>query len=75
MLHTSNTSTPFSFKGIDPVLRLRDLISYTGLSKSTIYRLIGEGLFPKGFKIGLKARAWSLNEVNAWLESRKQGGV
>ena len=69
----SNTST--SLPSDDRAIRLPEVSRITGRSKTMIYSDARKGLFPKGFKIGLKARAWSLNEINAWLESRKQGGV
>lgn len=72
MPNTSNTPAPLSPH--DRAIRLPEVIQITGRSKTMIYSDAQKGLFPKGFKIGLKARAWSLNEINAWLESRKQTG-
>ena len=72
----SNTSnTPIPLLPNDRAIRLPEVRRISGKSKSSIYEDARKGLFPKGFKIGLKARAWSLNEINVWLESRKQGGV
>lgn len=72
MPNTSNT--PTSLSPHDRAIRLPEVIQITGRSKTMIYSDAQKGLFPKGFKIGLKARAWSLNEINAWLESPKQTG-
>ena len=37
-------------------LRLPDVLSETGLGKTTIYHLIGEGQFPKPVKVLSRAR-------------------
>lgn len=43
----------------------------TGLSKSMMYLLIARGEFPKPRKISKRAVAWPLNELEAWMASRK----
>lgn len=59
----------------DRAVKLPELIQLTGKSKTSIYREIKDGRFPAGFSIGLRARAWSLNAINAWLEQCKQGAM
>ena len=49
------------------VLRLKDVIKRTGLSRSTLYSYIDEGTFPKPFKIGERAVGWYEHEIEAWL--------
>ena len=58
----------------DRAVKLPEVMALTSKSKTVIYADMRAGRFPKSFKIGLKASAWSLNEINAWLESRKQTG-
>lgn len=70
---TTKTTVPV-LMGTDRAIRLPEVISLTSKSKTVIYADMRAGRFPKSFKIGLKASAWSLNEINAWLESRKQTG-
>lgn len=55
--------------------RLPEVIQLTGRSKTMIYADIREGLFPAGFLIGKRARAWMLSDVMEWLESKQNGGV
>lgn len=52
------------------ILRLPAVIEYTGLSRSSIYRLIDKGAFPAPILIGEKATAWLEDDLKAWLESR-----
>ena len=53
-------------------LRMRDLPKLTGLSRSYLYLLSAEGLFPKSVPLvpGGTARAWLYEEVMDWLEGR-----
>lgn len=59
----------------DRLIRLPEVIKATGLSKSTIRRLCLEKKFPAKRKLmgdGPKDPvAWSANEVQAWIEQRK----
>jgi prophage regulatory protein len=54
------------------ITRLPAVIEYTGLSRSSIYRLIKRGKFPAPILIGEKATAWRMDELEAWLESRQK---
>lgn len=53
------------------ILRLREVVNTTGLSKSSVYRLIALKLFPVPVKLGLAAVGWRLTDINAWLASRQ----
>lgn len=52
-------------------LRLNSVIQCTGLARSTIWKYIAEGKFPKPHAIGSRLRVWEASEVHAWLEARK----
>lgn len=52
------------------LLRLNEVQGRTGLSRSEIYRRIREGDFPKPVKLGKKASAWVLAEVEGWIAAR-----
>lgn len=62
-----------SIKGIDPVHRINGAKLLTGLSRSTIYRLVQEGKFPRPIKLGERASGWKQSDLEAWLESRVKG--
>ncbi|MCU9846720.1 AlpA family transcriptional regulator [Defluviimonas sp. WL0024] len=53
------------------ILRLPELKSLTGLSRSTIYAKIADGTFPVPIKLGARAVGWPEVEIAAWLEGRK----
>ena len=43
-----------------------------GLSRSTIWRLEREGLFPLRRKISKKATAWLEEEIRDWIATRQK---
>jgi prophage regulatory protein len=51
-------------------LRLRVVIRVTGLSRSTLYRLIANGQFPRPVRLGPRAVAWRRSDVEAWSDAR-----
>ena len=51
-------------------LRLPEVTQKTGLSRWTLGRMEKEGEFPKSVKLGKRAVAWSLTELNEWEKRR-----
>ena len=71
---------PLSAYSGESLLSLRDLIAKVRISRSQIYKLIGEGKLPAPIKVSEKSSRWILSEIDQWLEERKaasraQGGV
>lgn len=54
------------------VLRLNQVKDLAGMSRSLIYKLIGEGKFPKQIKLGSRSVGWYAHEVEDWLKSRSR---
>lgn len=50
--------------------RLSSVKERTGKSRTTIYRDIAAGTFPRPLKIGARASAWDSREVDAWIAAR-----
>ena len=55
------------------ILRIPAVKNESGLSRSTIYLRIKEGLWPKPVSLGLRAVGWPSNEVEAINEARIAG--
>ena len=55
------------------ILRLPAIETGTGLSRSTIYLRIEEGLFPKPVSLGGRAVGWPANEVETLNAARIAG--
>lgn len=51
-------------------LRLQAVIRVTGLSRSTLYRLIANEQFPRPVRLGPRAVAWRRTDIEAWGEAR-----
>lgn len=49
------------------LIKLKDVMSNTGLGRSTIYKYIAEGAFPKPVSLGARAVAWVDSEVEDWV--------
>ena len=54
----------------DRLLRRRQVEEITSISRSSIYRLMQEGEFPRPVRIGPAAVRWRASDLTAWLESR-----
>jgi len=54
------------------ILRAREVIQKTGLSRGTLWRLELGGDFPRRRQIGPQAVGWVSEEVDAWIDSRTQ---
>lgn len=53
----------------DNLLRLRDVRQRTGMSRTTIYRRIGSGTFPRPVRISAGLVAWYESDVDRWVEA------
>ena len=52
------------------ILRLPQVKARTGLSRSTIYRHMSEGSFPKPVSLGARAIGWFESEISEWVNKR-----
>jgi prophage regulatory protein len=52
------------------VLRLKHVITKTGLSKSTIYALLGEGKFPARIQLSSRSIGFLETEVDNWIAEK-----
>jgi len=54
----------------DRFMRLPEVISTCGLSRSTIYDLICREQFPSQISLGGKNVAWLASEIDDWMQAR-----
>jgi prophage regulatory protein len=58
------------------MLRIKQLIEKTGLSRSTLYDMMNvkskryDPTFPRGIKLTEATVRWLESEINAWIESK-----
>ena len=55
--------------GDDRILRIKAVLARTGLSRSTLYRKIQSGTFPKQVQISIRCAGWRESAINAWLRN------
>jgi prophage regulatory protein len=53
----------------DRILRIGTVLQLTGLSRSTIYRKVQRGEFPKQIKLSERCAGWRQSSVNAWMRN------
>ena len=51
-------------------LRLPEVMARTGLSRSTIYVRLEQGLFPRPVSLGGRAVGWIDSEIDEWMNNR-----
>ena len=58
------------------MMKAKDVAEWLGVSESAIYKWVGEGEFPKPYKLGngdarRSASRWDRAEIKKWLEERR----
>lgn len=53
----------------DRIIRINAVLERTGLSRSTLYRKINGGQFPKQIRISERCAGWRESEINAWMRN------
>lgn len=54
------------------ILRLPEVISMTGLQRSSIYAYVKKNAFPQPIRLGERAVGWNDEEVQSWLDKRAE---
>ena len=80
-----DTSNKTIMKSNHRFIRLNEVLSRTGYGRTSIYRKMEDGSFPKSLKLGgppkdpnefdSRAIAWIEDEVDQWIESRIEDRV
>ena len=53
----------------DRILRINTVLERTGLARSTLYRKINDGTFPRQIAISTRCAGWRESSVDAWLRN------
>lgn len=53
------------------IIRLNTVLTRTGLSRSTLYRKIAEGSFPRQIPISVHGAGWHESAVSRWIADPK----
>lgn len=52
------------------LIRLKEVQHRVGLGRSTIYRWMSEGRFPKPVQLGGYAVAWAQEDIDGWIATQ-----
>ena len=52
------------------ILRLKDVMTKTGLARSTVYKNINAGTFPRPIGLGGRSVGWIESDVDEWINQR-----
>jgi len=55
----------------DRLIPGKEVVNVVNLSRSTIWRLRRRGLFPEPIRISAGRVAWSANDIDEWITSRR----
>ena len=53
----------------DRILRLKTVLDRTGLCRSTLYRKMDAGTFPRNVRISARCVGWRESAVEAWMRN------
>lgn len=53
----------------DRIIRINTVLERTGLSRSTLYRKVQDGSFPKQLKLSERCAGWRESAVTAWMKN------
>ncbi|MFD1701701.1 helix-turn-helix transcriptional regulator [Methylopila henanensis] len=53
----------------DRLLRLRDVQQMTTLGRTTIYRFMAAGRFPRPLDVGVGCSRWRESQIVAWMDA------
>lgn len=67
-MNTTDTTTSSSLLD-EPLVDMKFITQFTGLTDKWFYKQIQEGKFPKPIKLGRSSR-WQKSQVEAWLQAR-----
>ena len=59
----------------DRIIRINTVLDRTGLSRSTLYRKVQDGSFPRQIKLSDRCAGWRESAVNAWMKNPMFYGV
>jgi len=56
---------------MDKFLRLKEVTQICAISRSTIYRFMENGTFPKSVDLGPRLIAWRESDIQEWFCNKK----
>ena len=54
------------------IIRFPALSKMLGISRSTLFRWMRDGEFPRNFNMGANSVAWLYSDIESWIQSRSK---
>ena len=54
---------------LDRMMRISEVIDVLGVSRSTLYRMVAGGGFPRPVRVGQRATRWRQSDIQQWMDS------
>lgn len=51
------------------IVRIKTVLERTGLSRSTMYRKMDNGTFPRNIKLSARCAGWRESAIEAWMRN------
>lgn len=55
----------------DRIWTAREVVAYTRLSRSTLWRYVRQGYFPPPIQLGPRRIGWLQSDLDAWMENKR----
>lgn len=52
------------------IYRQPEVLAILGIAKTTLWRMVNSGSFPKPIKLGERVNGWKVETVKAWLDAK-----
>ena len=56
------------------IIKLPELVERIKVSRAAVYAMIARDEFPRPVRLGRRAVGWRVDDVEAWIAARPEGG-
>ena len=60
----------YSMKEDDYIMRLPEVVRKIGVARSTLYKMVSDGNFPRPIHLSARSVGWIASEVTDWLHQK-----
>lgn len=60
---------------VDRILRIKEVCNIVKVHRSTLYKMMGRGEFPRPLKLGQSARGWRESDIVRWMENLPEAEI
>ncbi|MCY4429825.1 MAG: AlpA family phage regulatory protein [Rhodospirillales bacterium] len=53
---------------VDRILRIKEVCDIVHVHRSTLYKMMGRGEFPRPLRLGPASRGWRQSDIDKWMQ-------